>query len=222
MQDVALLLVKQAELQRSQSGCGVGAQVDQEGVSVPQTLPEQPYWHHLSRNHSPPLLFGQAGALEKLACWLPDWQMEQFWLQENLDWRQQVAFCPLRPEEAALPGLNVRWLQRGRTLRRKQRLRNICLVERPVRRGAARLYLRSGGSAAPCLQEVWRLTQLSQPPQQLPGTTEPHYGRQLLFLLSVHVAVSRAAAAAAAILRGQNINRTAAAAGIAHSMSRDM
>lgn len=45
--------------------------------------------------------------------------MEQFWLQEDLDRRQQVAFCPLRPEEASLLALNARWLQRELTLRQK-------------------------------------------------------------------------------------------------------
>lgn len=51
--------------------------------------------------------------------------MEQFWLQENLDWRQQVAFCPPGPEEAPLLVLNVRWLQRELTLRQKQQVRKV-------------------------------------------------------------------------------------------------
>lgn len=159
--------------------------------------------------------------------------MEQFWLQENLDWRQQVAFCPPGPEEAPLLVLNVHWLQREPALRQKQQLRKVLehldhrfAGARRAQGGAAGLYLRSVGSAARSLEGVWRLTRVSQPSPQLLVTPEPHYGRQLLFLLSVPVVLSRAAAAAAAAagtLRRQHITTAAtAAAAQAYFTSRDM
>lgn len=157
--------------------------------------------------------------------------MEQFWLQENLDWRQQVAFCPPGPEEAPLLVLNVRWLQRELTLRQKQQVRKVLehldhrfAGARRAQGGAARLYPRLVGSAARSLEGVWRLTRVSRPSPQLLVTPEPHYGRQLLFLLSVPVVLSRAAAAAAAAgtLRRQHITTAATAAAQAYFTSRDM
>lgn len=235
VQGVVLLLVKQAELQTSQSGCGKKSRsrsaLANAGGGVPQTLPGQPYWHHLSHSHSPPLLLAQAGAVEKLACGPPDWQMEQFGLQENLDWRRQVAFCPPGPEGAPLVVPNVRWLQREPTLRRKQQVRKVpehldrgLAGARGAQGGAAPLYPRLAGSAARSLEGVWRLTRVSRPSPQLLVTPEPHDGRQPLFLLSVPVVLSRATAAAAAAgtLRRQHITTAATAAAQAYFTSRDM
>lgn len=173
VQRVVLLLVEQAERQRSQRGC----REEQKQVRSRRRgcrHVQQPYWRRPSRNRSPPRLLEEAAAVKKLRWPPPAWQMQH---------PERVAWRPPWPEEASLLGLKVE-----PTLGQKQHVRKLYLFGR---RGAAvYLYLRWAGPAACWLGEVWRLTRLSQPSRQWLEMPPPRSGCQLLFSLSVPVVLS--------------------------------